>query len=184
MIAMLADVSGRFGINPKEAERFFKFAVVGAIGFIVDFGLFNLLLSPMNALLSEGGALYDSLVGLRLAPEQVVLLGPAFAGTISFIAAIMSNFLWNRYWTYPDSRSKSPRRQFVMFFLVSLAGILIRVPVITVLHPLFTRFLRTIAALEPIAARLGENMALAVSVVIVMFWNFFANRYWTYNDVD
>ena len=34
------------------------------------------------------------------------------------------------------------------------------------------------------AVRLGENAALAVSVVVVMFWNFFANRYWTYNDVE
>jgi hypothetical protein len=31
---------------------------------------------------------------------------------------------------------------------------------------------------------LGNNAALAVAVVLVMFWNFFVNRYWTYNDVD
>jgi putative flippase GtrA len=30
----------------------------------------------------------------------------------------------------------------------------------------------------------GDNMTLALAVVIVMFWNFFANRYWTYSDVD
>jgi putative flippase GtrA len=27
-------------------------------------------------------------------------------------------------------------------------------------------------------------MTLAVAVVIVMLWNFFVNRYWTYNDVQ
>ena len=31
---------------------------------------------------------------------------------------------------------------------------------------------------------LADNFTLAVAVVIVMFWNFFANRYWTYGDVD
>ena len=31
---------------------------------------------------------------------------------------------------------------------------------------------------------LADNITLAIAVIIVMFWNFFANRYWTYNDVD
>ena len=58
MIATFARVGGRFGLNPKEAERFFKFMVVGAIGFVVDFGLFNLLTEPFNQLLSVGAPLY------------------------------------------------------------------------------------------------------------------------------
>ena len=33
------------------------------------------------------------------------------------------------------------------------------------------------------AVFLGHNLALAFAVVFVMFWNFFVNRYWTYNDV-
>jgi len=32
-------------------------------------------------------------------------------------------------------------------------------------------------------ARIAANMATIVALVVVMFWNFFANRYWTYNDV-
>jgi hypothetical protein len=31
---------------------------------------------------------------------------------------------------------------------------------------------------------LGHNFALAVAVLVVMMWNFFANRFWTYNDVS
>lgn len=184
MIATLTRVSGRFGINPKEAERFFKFMVVGAIGFVVDFGLFNLLTEPFNKLLAPGAPLFDILTNLGLAAAFVVTLGPTFAGTISFIAAIISNFLWNRYWTYPDSRAKSPRRQFVMFLLVSLAGIIIRVPIITFLHQPLTSLFALVPVLEPFAKTLGNNAALAISVVVVLFWNFFANRYWTYSDVD
>ena len=184
MIATFARVSSRFGLNPKEAERFFKFLIVGAIGFVVDFGLFNLLIEPFNRLLATGEPLYNLLVNLGLDQSFVVMLAPTFAGTISFIAAIISNFLWNRYWTYPDSRSKSPRRQFVMFLLVSLAGILIRVPIITFLHGPLTNLYALIPMLEPYAERLGENTALAVAVIIVLFWNFFANRYWTYSDVE
>jgi putative flippase GtrA len=184
MIGTMARVSDRFGVNPKEVERFLKFVVVGAIGFVVDFGIFNLLVGPFRQLLASGTTLSSFLVGLGLTPEQVTSLAPALAGTVSFIAAIISNFLWNRYWTYPDSRSKSTRRQFVMFFLVSLTGILIRVPIITLLHGPLTSLYALVPVLEPYAVRLGDNSALAISVIIVMFWNFFANRYWTYNDVD
>jgi putative flippase GtrA len=184
MIATLSRVSVRFGIKPVEAKRFIKFMVVGAIGFVVDFGLFNLLIGPFNSLLMPGEPLYVSLTNLGLNPELVVKLGPTFAGIISFIAAVISNFLWNRYWTYPDSRSKSKRRQFVMFLMVSVVGILIRIPIITFLHQPFTSLFAHMPILEPYAERLGSNAALAVSVVIVLFWNFFANRYWTYSDIE
>jgi putative flippase GtrA len=184
MITAVAKASGRFGVNPKEAERFLKFAVVGTIGFVVDFGIFNLLVGPFRSLLAVGEPLNSFFVNLGLTELQAVALAPSFAGTISFIAAIVSNFLWNRYWTYPDSRSKSRRRQFVMFFLVSLVGILIRIPIITFLHGPLTGLYELIPALSPYAVRLGDNTSLAISVVVVLFWNFFANRYWTYNDVE
>jgi putative flippase GtrA len=31
---------------------------------------------------------------------------------------------------------------------------------------------------------LAKNLTLALAVGIVMLWNFFVNRYWTYNDVN
>ncbi len=184
MIATFSRVSGRLGVEPKEAERFFKFAVVGVIGFVVDFGIFNLLVGPFRDLLAMGQPLNDFFVSLGLSAEQALALAPTFASTISFLAAIMSNFTWNRYWTYPDSRDKSPRRQFAMFFLVSVVGILIRVPIITFLHGPLSRVFGLVPVLDPYAVLLGDNAALAIAVVVVMFWNFFANRYWTYNDVE
>jgi putative flippase GtrA len=30
---------------------------------------------------------------------------------------------------------------------------------------------------------MGHNGALAIAVLVVMMWNYFVNRYWTYNDV-
>jgi putative flippase GtrA len=109
------------------------------------------------------------------------------AGTISFIAAILSNFTWNRYWTYPDSRSKPISSQLVQFALVSIIGLAIRVPILALLEPiiesLFIQMNLGIAGLLS-ANRLADNITLAIAVVIVMFWNFFANRYWTYGDVD
>ncbi len=184
MITLFADVSSRFGVKPREAERFFKFLVVGAIGFVVDFGIFNLLLNPVHRMLVPGSAVYDLLAGLGLSEHTITHLGPSVASAISFVAAVVSNFLWNRYWTYPDSRSRSRRRQFAMFFLVSAVGVLIRIPIVFFMTPVFRSLVSNIGPLQAYTTRLADNLSLGVAVVVVLFWNFFANRHWTYNDVE
>jgi putative flippase GtrA len=186
MVGMyVANMAGHAGVPVLEAKRFIKFAVVGVIGFVVDFGVFNLLLGPFGLIMAPAAPLHQWLVSLGLTPAHVITLVPAFPGAISFIMAILSNFLWNRYWTYPDSRSKSFRRQFAQFWVVSVTGILIRVPILTFTHRAFTDMVVFAAPdLESLSVRLGKNLALVLSVLVVMFWNFFVNRYWTYNDVE
>ena len=146
--------------NPRERTRFLRFAVVGVIGAIVDFGMMNLLVHGFN-------------------------LPVVIGGTISFLAAVTSNFLWNRYWTYPDSRTKTVTRQFTEFTIINAMGLAIRIPILAYLDPLarifFTQLPFRLPLLTPVAW--GDNFTLALAVGIVMFWNFFANRYWTYADV-
>lgn len=148
--------------DSRERTRFLRFAVVGIIGAVVDFGTFNLLTNFAG-------------------------LGAVWASVFSFIAAIISNFTWNRFWTYPDSRSKPIGNQLFQFSVVSILGLLIRTPIIALLEPLFNRLFSRLAFL-PIsflsAEFLANNLALAVGVIVVMFWNFFINRYWTYSDVE
>lgn len=186
MVALILRVADNFGIKPREAKRFIKFVIVGSIGFVVDFGIFNLMINPLLFLLAEGSALHLLLRDFGLNAEQIKALVAPTAGTISFIAAIVSNFMWNRYWTYPDSRSKSLRRQFAMFTLVSVTAIIIRIPIIALTQRPFIALAGTMFAGWDVALveRIGKNLALALSVLIVMFWNFFVNRYWTYSDVE
>jgi putative flippase GtrA len=35
-----------------------------------------------------------------------------------------------------------------------------------------------------LALAVGENLALVVAVIVVLFWNFGINRVWTYSDVQ
>ena len=184
MTTLITGVSERFGVKPKEAERFFKFLIVGAIGFMVDFAVFNLLIGPFGGWVEEGHWVYGWMTGFGMSPDFVIHLAPTLASTVSFTLAVISNFVWNRYWTYPDSRSKSRRKQFFMFVIVSIVGIFIRIPIITFLNPLFKSALKTMPLFAPYANRLAANMALAVAVLVVLFWNFFINRFWTYNDVE
>ena len=154
----------------KEIERFLKFAVVGTLGAVIDLG--------------------TSFVLLRTIFDPRDTAQYLTAATISFIAAVMSNFFWNRYWTYPDSRSRSLRRQLVQFILVSLTGWVGRTVWLNLAKPVFENAAQDIShhyhsPLNDVnAALVGGMIAILLGIFVVMIWNFFVNRYWTYNDVD
>jgi len=147
--------------NPRERDRFLRFAMVGIIGAVVDFGIFNIL-------------------------TGVFKMPAVWASILSFIAAVASNFTWNRFWTYPDSRSKRISVQLAEFTIISLIGLAIRTPVFIVLENFFNKIFTSLnfpytSIVTP--EFVGHNLALACAVILLMFWNFFVNRYWTYRDV-
>jgi putative flippase GtrA len=148
----------------RESRRFFRFTVVGAIGAVVDFGTFNVLTAFLG-------------------------MWSVLASMFSFSAAVTSNFIWNRFWTYPDSRSKPVRHQAVQFAIVNLIGLAIRTPIFAFAEPRLIRAAGAYAsviqnALALDATVIGRNAALAIAVIVVLFWNFGVNRIWTYSDVS
>ncbi|MDP1716073.1 MAG: GtrA family protein [Anaerolineales bacterium] len=146
--------------DTKERSRFLKFALVGTLGALIDFAV-------MNA--------FSHWAGMSL----------VVAGTISFICAVINNFTWNRVWTYPESRSRPLFGQLGMFFLVNLAGVAIRIPTLHYLEPPLLHFVESSLHITTITSGFyAKNLTLAAAVGIVMMWNFFVNRYWTYNDID
>lgn len=156
MMGLFIMIVSHFGIREKEAERFFKFLVVGTIGFIVDFGTLTFLVEVMGFV-------------------------PVVANTISFSAAVVSNFTLNRYWTYPDSRSKRRRIQVLQFGVVSIVGLAINNGILLLLEPPFDVLLHAVGVPSTIGGYIPAKM---VGTIVVLFWNFFINRYWTYNDVE
>ena len=147
--------------DPLERTRFIKFAIVGALGALIDFGVMNLLVWLVKAPL-------------------------VLAGSISFICAVISNFTWNRFWTYPESRTKHVVGQLVQFTIVNAIGLVIRVPILKLGEPVLDRILEN-SSLNLLANShtfISHNTTLAIAIGIVMLWNYFVNRYWTYNDID
>ncbi|NLE44151.1 MAG: GtrA family protein [Chloroflexi bacterium] len=150
--------------NRKEITRFLKFAVVGTIGTVVDFGVLYIL---------------HVLIGLPI----------VLANTCSFSVAVLSNFTWNRYWTYPDSRSKPIRTQLLQFVVVNIIGWGLNTLILVALRGPCTAFvgqvgLQMALITDPATAyKFGYNLAKVIATGVVLFWNFFINRIWTYSDV-
>ena len=150
--------------NRGEVIRFLKFMVVGMIGTIVDFGTLYVL---------------HPVLGLHIVP----------ANTISFTAAVLSNFTWNRYWTYPDSRTKPIRTQLLQFVVVNLVGWAINTGLLLLLRAPYVALAGTAAPSLGLSSdpnliyKVGYNLAKATATAVVLFWNFFVNRFWTYSDI-
>jgi len=171
MIAQFARIAERFGIKTKEAVRFAKFMVVGTLGFIIDFGMLTILIEIVDlpTLVAENTQF----------SEQT---GFILANTISFTLAVVSNFSFNRYWTYPESRSRRKRVQLPQFALVSSVGLLLNNVIFAATTPIFNQILETLTFI-PIGIE-GYIPAKMLATVGVMFWNYFVNRYWTFGDVE
>jgi len=144
--------------NKKEAKRFIKFMFVGAMGALVDFGTLNIL-------------------------AHVFDVPVTIAGVISFSLAVTQNFLWNRYWTYPESRDFPAIPQYLQFFIINATALLIRVPILALVPGPVIAALESAGVAPSAAEVLGNNFALALAVGIAMFWNFFVNRFVTYRHI-
>lgn len=92
-----------------------RFGVVGAVGFVVDTVLFNVLRATV------------------LRPEDVDA-GPIIAKVVSTAVAILVNWLGNRHWTFRDQRRSVAAKEGAEFVVVSLGGLGIALGCLGVSH--------------------------------------------------
>lgn len=153
--------------NPKELERFIKWVIVGTIGAVVDFVVLNIMKRVFEGVgLGVGWSIVAE-------PHQIQL---AAANAISFSAAVVSNFTWNRLWTFPESRERPLGSQLLQFTIVNVLGLGINTIVLLVMDQyVFQHF---------VSVRLSYNLAKAFAIVVVLFWNFGINRIWTYRGIE
>lgn len=145
--------------NQKSIKfrQFLRFGVVGAIGSVIDFGVFNLLASVLH---------FPSI------PSSV----------ISFSLAVLNNFVLNRIWTFPETRSTPVLKQLTQFGIVSVAGLLIRTPLFAFLEQLLIPMAGKYVPNLLTPTIVGHNLALAIVIGVVMLWNYFINRFWTFRS--
>ncbi len=144
----VSNVKSLTKMNRAEVVRFIKFGIVGTIGAVVDFGILNL--------------------GI-----QVFGLEKWLANTFSFTAAVLSNFTWNRLWTFPESRAHPLFKQLLQFFVVKIVGYAINQFI----------FLSLDRWVFDGWGAWGYNLSKAIAIGVVLFWNFGINRIWTYREI-
>jgi len=96
------------------------------------------------------------------------------ANSLSFTAGVVNNFSWNRLWTFSDAKRVGWQRQLAQFILGSLVGLTLNNAIVLMLD-------------APLGAFFGQPdygylPAKAIATGVVVFWNYFANCYWTFNN--
>lgn len=129
-------------ISPK-LQAFIKFGITGMSGLTVDFAL--------TWLFKDG-----------------LQLNKFIANAIGFTAAVISNYLINRNWTFRDRKARAGL-QFTAFFTVSLIGLLLNTAVIYLLDNLL---------------QLNFYLSKGIAIFIVFFWNFSANYFFVFKNRD
>jgi putative flippase GtrA len=89
-----------------------KFGTVGALAFLVDFSLFNLL--------------------LHMAPHK-----PLTAKVVSTVVAATLAFILNRAWSFRHRQRSSVRREYTLFFVLNAIGLVIAVGCLGISHYVF-----------------------------------------------
>ena len=164
MIAKLATLAREKRV---ELVRFAKFCVVGTIGTVIDFGLLNLLYNVLG-------------------------LHQVLSNVVSVSAATVNNYIWSRFWVYPETKSQGGGRKFLQFVVVSLIALGLNTAILWVTDRWFLGENGLLGSfVAPVAEWVGmdhsvfsSNGAKVIATGIVLFWNFFANRMWTFKDVD
>ena len=136
--------------NKPEVRRFIKFAVTGGVGLVIDYIVLNILAHVFDV------------------PSPIAI-------AVAFVCAALNNFIWNRLWVYPESRSQPKRKLLPVFMAVNAMGLGINELTLALLEiPLSALFN---------SAFLGLNVTKAIGAGIVMVWNFVVNRLVTFRSV-
>jgi putative flippase GtrA len=108
-----------------------KFGVVGGFAFVVDVGLFNLLLHATDK--------------------------PLTSKTISTVVATTVAYLGNRHWTFRRRSRSGVRREYTLFFLLNGVGLVIALTCLAISHYLlgFTSRLADNIAANVVGLALG-----------------------------
>jgi putative flippase GtrA len=137
-----------------DVRQFVKFCIVGATSFTIDVGI--------SYILTFGFEMWW-----------------VMAKTISFTLAVTNGFVWNRLWTFQAVGRRRKREQYAMFFGVNIVGYILNLVIMKSVFWAATGTWRGQHPTKPTWA-----MATLLATAIVVFWNFFANKHWTFKHPD
>lgn len=123
-------------MSKKLLAQFLKFGIVGALAFIIDYGLLAFL-------------------------TEVFHLNYLLSATISFTASVVFNYLASMRYVFTHKESMSRRREFVIFVILSVIGLII--------NNICMWAGVELAGIHYLITKIGAT-------IIVMIWNFVTRK--------
>ncbi|MCC6442363.1 MAG: GtrA family protein [Armatimonadetes bacterium] len=147
-------------------RQFTKFCIVGSSSMVIDLGLLFILVQL---------ARHHYQAQIAVDPNLGVFVIPTVAKIFSFAAAVTNGYYWNRRWTFARASRKRIRYQYTQFVLVNVVGMGINLLAMN----------RSMVLLKHLSLGIPDNIlylpATILAVAVSVFWNFFANKHWTFS---
>ncbi|MDP2683925.1 MAG: GtrA family protein [bacterium] len=96
------------------------------------------------------------------------------ATCISVFLAIINNFFLNKYWTFNKGQSGKAKTEYIKFFVVSIVNYFLNVGI--------TWYIVEKTTSEAVFGSSEDFFAKVIAIGIVLFSNYFGNKYWTFKD--
>ena len=146
-------VSAIGGLAQRPAVRqFVKFCIVGFSSLLVDFVISYSLIYHFH-------------------------LNATLAKSISFLFSVSNGFYWNSKWTFRGMGSGARHQMYVRFVGVNIVGFVLNIMLFKFVLFLFVG--RFIGQGKP--EKYQFIIATGCAAICVAFWNFLANRKWTFS---
>jgi len=109
--------------------------------------------------------------GLTFVLKELFGIDQYFSNTVALVVAIVTKFFFHRYWVFKEEADTNKAREhtkFIKFIIVNSVGVGINNGVIYLLS--------FVKIYNPYWFYISKVLATG----IVMLWNFFANKFWTF----
>ncbi|HEX8833732.1 MAG TPA: GtrA family protein [Abditibacteriaceae bacterium] len=133
-------------------RQFVKFCIVGVSNLALDLGVSYIL------------------------TFHFLMWWPA-AKTLSFLIAVTNSFFWNSRWTFRAVDKARQKQQYALFVLINVVGWMLN---LTIMKSVFWALTRSWDMTHP--TKPMWLLASFIATAIVVSWNFFANRHWTFKQ--
>lgn len=163
----------------KVVRQFLKFATVGVSSTVVDLGLHFVLMFKVPVGDRSLGEAVGTWMAHFLVGRAPVDLAEAYAfgytplKVLPVVLAILNSFYWNRRWTFRVRGKAGIPIQVTKFYTVALIGMVLNLAIST-----------TVAHIVPLPPKESWAAASLAAMVVVVFWNFFGQKLWTFRKVS
>lgn len=162
-------------VRHPSFRQFIKFCIVGASSTLLNLFIFGVAVYHFHL----KDVVHQWLAG---SPNWQVLADryqvyAQVANFFGFIFGVTNGYIWNSRWTFQDSNPAQRHAQFVKFVLVNVVGLILQQIILFVsMNVLLANASHLRLGIRDLRPFIGEFIAIS----IVVFWNFFANKHWTF----